>query len=258
MVYARAYTIVYMQDREGMRCTYVGYVATYVSFRDTWRSHLNFPWESYVSPTSRQPSLFSLCLSLASSSFSSFLLRPSLRIEILPLVFSLRLRRISNVYQRCRHGCREGWGKEGASISFSPSLSLSSTTIYIKIIVQGWCRFRSPVSPRDSLSFPPRISIFFFTFIVTRIRRDWRSLMDVFDSETVSIFDSLIQTDLYRKRLYLLKSKIDVNRFLSIFINRREIRIKIKTIATQVSSGLNRAGTFSSDIKSRDNKAVSR
>lgn len=82
--------------------------------------------------------------------------------------------------------------------------------------------------------------------------------MDVFDSETVSIFDSLIQTDFYRKRLYLLKSKIDVNRFLSIFINRREIRIKIKTIATQVSSGLNRAGTFSSDIKSRDNKAVSR
>lgn len=138
--------------------------------------------------------------------------------------FRLRLRRISNVYQRCRHGCREGWGKEGASISFSPSLSLSSTTVYIKIIVQGWCRFRSPVSPRDSLSFPPRISIFFFTFIVIRIRRDWRSLMDVFDSETVSIFDSLIQIDLYRKRLYLLKSKIDVNRFLSIFINRRELK----------------------------------
>lgn len=77
VVAARApwYTLARVQpctcgDREGMRCTYVGYVATYVSFRDTWRSHLNFPWESYVSPTSRQPSLFSLCLSLPSSSSS--------------------------------------------------------------------------------------------------------------------------------------------------------------------------------------------
>lgn len=33
-----------------VRRTYVGYVSTYGGFGDTWRSHLNFPGEKYVSP----------------------------------------------------------------------------------------------------------------------------------------------------------------------------------------------------------------
>lgn len=37
---------------------YVGQVPTYGSFCDTWRSHLNFPGESYVSWRPYSPSLF--------------------------------------------------------------------------------------------------------------------------------------------------------------------------------------------------------
>lgn len=60
----RARVDVYVRNRAGMQRTYASYVPIYARFRDTWRSYLNFPWESYVSPTSRQPSIFSLSRSL--------------------------------------------------------------------------------------------------------------------------------------------------------------------------------------------------
>lgn len=198
--------------REGMRCTYVGYVATYVSFRDTWRSHLNFPWESYVSPTSRQPSLFSLRLSLPSSSSSppSFRAPPSfLRDDDLPspdFLPPFSLERLPKMPTWMSRGKKEGR-------SWSPSLVHHHvTTVYIKIIVPGMMRILFPISVAGrfslslSLSFPSRISISLLLFShSSRFEFDANcgSLMDVFDSETVSNlrFSSSIQADLWMERL---------------------------------------------------------
>ena len=129
----------------------VGYVATYCSFRDTWRSHLNFPWESYVSSASRQLSLFSLCLSsplfpsraIFAMSSSSSVCNPVSLATILPFpffpfalspVFFFSLSRACTALERFPGVQRSNVGADCGKKKMRCAVPSSRPLVYIKII----------------------------------------------------------------------------------------------------------------------------